>query len=111
MPPQGESTGIAIEDGILIARILSQHTTKADELRSEKTRSIEQLFSDYESFRRPEIDKYYQAAERWGKMVSSKSAGVRGLLMDLVTMVFLFIKKWQSTDIFKGDVRSIGLPV
>jgi hypothetical protein len=44
-------------------------------------------------------------------MVSSKPPGVRGLLMDLVTMVWLFIKKRQRTDIFKSDVRSIALPV
>jgi hypothetical protein len=116
MPPQGESTGIAIEDGVLIARILSQHTTKAEATRTEATRtevtrSIEQLFSDYESIRRPDIEKHYKAAEKWSKMVSSKPAGVRGLLMDLVAMVILFIKKRQQTDVFRGGVRSIELPV
>jgi hypothetical protein len=44
-------------------------------------------------------------------MVSSKPAGVRGLLMDLVAMVILFIKKRQQTDVFRGGVRSIELPV
>jgi hypothetical protein len=44
-------------------------------------------------------------------MVSSKPPRVRGLLMDLVTMVWLFIKKRQRIDISKGDVRSIELPV
>jgi 2-polyprenyl-6-methoxyphenol hydroxylase-like FAD-dependent oxidoreductase len=101
MPPQGESTGIAIEDGILIARILSQGAT----------RPVEQLFADYESVRRPKIDKHYKAAEKWGKMVSSKPSGMRGLFMDLVTMVFLFIKKIQRTDVFKGVVRRIELSV
>jgi 2-polyprenyl-6-methoxyphenol hydroxylase-like FAD-dependent oxidoreductase len=111
MPPQGESTGIAIEDGVLIARILSQHTTKTEATRTEVTRSIEQLFADYESVRRPEIDKHYKAAEKMSKMVSSKPAGMRGLLMDLVTIIILSIKKRQRTDVFKGDVRSIELPV
>jgi 2-polyprenyl-6-methoxyphenol hydroxylase-like FAD-dependent oxidoreductase len=101
MPPQGESTSIAIEDGVLIARILSQHTTKP----------VEQLFSDFASVRRADIDKRYKAAEKMSKMVSSKPPGVRGLLMDLVTMVWLFIKKRQRTDILKSDVRSIALPV
>jgi 2-polyprenyl-6-methoxyphenol hydroxylase-like FAD-dependent oxidoreductase len=101
MPPQGESTGIAIEDGVLIAQILSQPTTKP----------VEQLLSDFASVRRADIDKHYKAAEKMSKMVSSKPPGVRGLLMDLVTMVWLFIKKRQRIDISKGDVRSIELPV
>jgi 2-polyprenyl-6-methoxyphenol hydroxylase-like FAD-dependent oxidoreductase len=101
MPPQGESTGIAIEDGVLIARILSQHRTKP----------VEQLFSDFASVRNADIDKHYKAAEKMSKMVSSKPPGVRGLLMDMMTMVWLIIKKRQRADIFKGDVRSIELPV
>lgn len=101
MPPQGESTGIAIEDGVLIARILSRSAS----------RSVGQLFSDYESVRRADIEKHYKGAEKMSKMVTSKPPGVRGLIMDLVTMIFLFIKKRSGTDHFKGDVRTIELPV
>jgi 2-polyprenyl-6-methoxyphenol hydroxylase-like FAD-dependent oxidoreductase len=101
MPPQGESTGIAIEDGILIAQILSRRAT----------RPVEQLFSDFESVRRADIEKHYKDAEKMSKMVSSKPPGVRGLIMDFVTMIFIFIKKRQRIDHFKGDVRDIDLPV
>ena len=100
MPPQGESTGIAIEDGVLIARILSRSAS----------RSVEQLFSDFESIRRADIEKHYKGAEKMSKMVTSKPPGVRGLIMDLVTMVFMFIKKRFGGDNFKGDVRNIELP-
>ena len=100
MPPQGESTGIAIEDGVLLARILGRCAT----------RSVEQLFSDFEAVRRSDIERHYKDAEKMSKMVSSKPPGVRGLIMDLMTMVFMFVKKMQGTDHFKGDVRSIELP-
>lgn len=101
MPPQGESTGIAIEDGILIARILSRSAS----------RSVEQLFSDFETVRRADIEKHYKGAEKMSKMVTSKPPGVKGLIMDLVTMVFMFIKERFGGDNFKGDVRNIELPV
>jgi 2-polyprenyl-6-methoxyphenol hydroxylase-like FAD-dependent oxidoreductase len=100
MPPQGESTGIAIEDGVLIAHILSRSAS----------RSVEQLFSDYESVRRADIEKHYKGAEKMSKMVTSKPPGVRGLIMDLITMVFIFLKKRTATDHFKGDVRNVKLP-
>lgn len=100
MPPQGESTGIAIEDGVLIAQILSRSAS----------RSVEQLFSDYESVRRADIEKHYKAAEKMGKMVTSKPPGLRGLIMDLITMVFMFVKKRTASNHFKGDVRSVKLP-
>ncbi|GAB7326350.1 hypothetical protein MBLNU13_g10387t3 [Cladosporium sp. NU13] len=101
MPPQGESTGIAIEDGILLAHVLSRNAS----------RSVEQLFCDYESVRRIDIEKHYKGAEKLGKMVTSRPPGVRGLIMDLFTMVFLFFKKRSGTDHFKTDVRKIQLPV
>lgn len=45
-----------------------------------------------------------------GKMVTSRPPGVRGILMDLVTIIFLFFKKRSGTDHFKGDVRNVKLP-
>ena len=71
---------------------------------------MEQLFSDYESVRRVDIEKHYEGAEKMGKMVTSRPSGVRGILMDLVTMIFLFFKKRAGTDHFKGDVRNVKLP-
>lgn len=100
MPPQGESTGIAIEDGMLIAEVL----------RRRATRPVDKLFSDYESVRRGVIDKHYQEAEKMGKLISSKPSGVMGVIMDLVLMVLMWVRKRQQIDHFKGDVRNIDLP-
>ena len=100
MPPQGESTGIAIEDGVLLAQIMSRR----------ETRPVEQLFSDFESVRRVDIEKHYNDAEKMSKMVTSNPPGVRGLIMDLITMIFMFVKKMQKSNHFKGDVRTIELP-
>lgn len=74
------------------------------------TRTVHQLFSDFESVRREAIDKHYQEAEKMGKLISSKPSGIVGVIMDLVIMVFMWIKKRQQTDHFKGDVRNTDLP-
>lgn len=100
MPPQGESTGIAIEDGILLAQVLVRRAT----------RTVDQLFSDFESVRRDAIDKHYRDAEKMGKLITSKPSGFMGVVMDLVIMVFMWAKKRQQIDHFKGDVRNIDLP-
>lgn len=56
MAPQGESTGICIEDAIIFSRALSQHQTK----------SLPAIFSAYEAFRRDYIEAAAkQAAQRW----------------------------------------------
>lgn len=85
---------------MLIARILSRSAS----------RSVEQLFTDYESVRRADIEKHYKGAEKMGKMVTSKPPGLRGLITDLITMVFMFLKKRTATNHFKGDVRNVKLP-
>lgn len=56
MPPQGESTGLAIEDSVLFARILSA----SPEI------PIKEEFRVYEKTRRPRIDKAYkEAVMKW----------------------------------------------
>ena len=72
--------------------------------------SVEESFSVYESARRDAIDQHFKDAEKMGKMVSSKPPGVLGILLDVVIMAFMFIKKWQKVDHFKGDVREMSLP-
>jgi 2-polyprenyl-6-methoxyphenol hydroxylase-like FAD-dependent oxidoreductase len=101
MPPQGESTGIAIEDGVLIAQVLGRSGS----------RSVEQLFSDFEAVRRTTIEKHYKDVEKMGKMVTSKPPGFKCLIIDLLTMVFMFCKNRQQIDLSKSDVWNIALPV
>ena len=56
MPPQGESTGIYIEDAIVFGRIMMQHTTKP----------IPSIMKAYERFRHPHTDKAVtEATFRW----------------------------------------------
>lgn len=56
MPPQGESTGLAIEDSVLFARVVE----------SNPQTPIEATFKLYEKTRRPRIDTAYkEAVSRW----------------------------------------------
>lgn len=56
MPPQGESTGVAIEDGVLLAHVLSRRNS----------RSVDQLLADYEKLRRQDINGIYKSSmARW----------------------------------------------
>lgn len=59
MPPQGESTGLAIEDSVLIARVLEKYPEKP----------IAGVFEAYEKTRTPRIDTAYkEAVFRWGNV-------------------------------------------
>ena len=56
MPPQGESTGICIEDAIIFSRALMHHNE----------RDLASIFASYEKVRRKTIDEAYdQAVARW----------------------------------------------
>ncbi|KAK4236113.1 hypothetical protein C8A03DRAFT_17209 [Achaetomium macrosporum] len=99
MPPQGESTGVAIEDGVLLAHVFSRRDT----------RSVAQMFADYEGLRRPVINKTYdETLYRWGKV------GDRGwfaaVVMDWFTMLYIWIMNSWSRDNFGRDVRELVLP-
>ncbi|KAK4120527.1 FAD/NAD(P)-binding domain-containing protein [Parathielavia appendiculata] len=99
MPPQGESTGVAIEDAVLLAHVFSRRDR----------RSIPQMFADYEVLRRPVIQKTYQETLfRWEK-VGDKS-WFKTVVMDwLTTGVIWFMNSW-SKDSFGRDVRELELP-
>ena len=65
MPPQGESIGIAIEDGLILAEIFEQRDSK----------TIEQLLAAYEERRRPLIERYYdEAVEYWNTVLAGSSS-------------------------------------
>lgn len=99
MPPQGESIGIAIEDAVLIARIFERR----------ESRSVSQLFKDYESVRKAEIAEHYKTASfRWD---TAKEAGwLYGVLLEWITMVYLIFMNWKGQDHFASDVRTRPLP-
>jgi len=99
MPPQGESTGVAIEDGVLLARVFSRRDT----------RSISQLFSDYEVLRRPVIEKTYdETMFRWNRV--SNRGWFMAYLMEWLTLVYVWFMNNWSKDNFDRDVRELELP-
>jgi len=100
MPPQGESTGIAIEDGMLLARVLSRRDI----------RSISQMFADYEALRRPVIKKVYdEATFRWERVGERSWLGM--VLMEWLTGIYVWSMNYWSKDNFGRDVRTLDLPV
>jgi len=99
MPPQGESTGVAIEDGMLLARVFSRRDT----------RSVAQMFADYEVLRRPVIKKTYdESMFRWEKVGDRSWIGI--VVMEWFTMLYIWIMNSWSKDNFGRDVRSLDLP-
>lgn len=99
MPPQGESTGIAIEDGILFAHVLGKGLS----------RGITQVISAYESLRRSDIQKLHRETMfRWNG--SSSSSWAWSLVMEYVTWVYLIVANYRQTDYFARDVRKFELP-
>lgn len=89
MPPQGESTGLAVEDGVLFARVL----TSTPDL------SIREAFGTYERTRRPRIDKAYrEAVLRW-EHVKDRSWLEQKLLEWLMWIIL-----WYKTDAWESSV-------
>lgn len=99
MPPQGESTGVAIEDGMLLAHVFSRR----------ETRSVAQMFADYEVLRRPVIKKTYdESLFRWGKVGDRSWLGT--VVMEWFTMLYIWTMNRWSKDNFGRDVRTLELP-
>lgn len=102
MPPQGESTGVAIEDGVLLAHVFKRHGT----------RSVKQLFEDYESLRRTTVDKLYdESAWRWRKAVRPESGWLWGIVFDWLTWAVLKFMNMRQADHFAADVEKLELPM
>jgi 2-polyprenyl-6-methoxyphenol hydroxylase-like FAD-dependent oxidoreductase len=89
MPPQGESTGLAIEDGVLLARVLS----------SSSEMPIQRVFQVYEKTRRPRIDTAYkEAVSRWENVKD------RSWLMQKVVEWLTWVFLWYKMDAFESSV-------
>ncbi|KAG7294133.1 hypothetical protein NEMBOFW57_004197 [Staphylotrichum longicolle] len=99
MPPQGESTGVAIEDGMLLARVFSRRDT----------RSVAQMLADYEVLRRPVIKKTYdESMFRWERVGDKSWLGI--VVMEWFSMLYIWIMNSWSKDNFGRDVRTLDLP-
>jgi len=101
MPPQGESTGVAIEDGVLLARVFERHGT----------RTVARLFADYEALRRQTIEKLYKETTwRWNNAASHDSGWLWSVFIDYLTVAFLWFMKLRQGDYFASDVARLELP-
>lgn len=101
MPPQGESTGVSIEDGVLLAHVLQRHAT----------RSIPQLFADYEQLRRGTIEKLFKETTwRWKNAASQKGSWLGSVFLDNLTVCFLWFMNFRKEDYFASDVAKLELP-
>jgi len=101
MPPQGESTGVAIEDGVLLAHVFERRDT----------RTVEQLFADYEAVRRPVIEKLFKETTwRWKNAASSESGWLWSVFIDYLTVAFLWFMRFRQEDYFASDVAKLELP-
>ncbi|PNP82126.1 hypothetical protein FNYG_04315 [Fusarium nygamai] len=99
MPPQGESTGIAIEDGVLFAHVLSEGIEKG----------VPYVMEAYETLRRDEINKLYEETMfRW--KAGGSSSWLWSIFMEFATWVYLLLANYRQDDYFKRDVRSFKLP-
>jgi len=100
MPPQGESAGVAIEDGVLLARVLERRGS----------RGIDQLLADYEKLRRPLIEKLYKASVARGFGTTKEQSWFQSIMLELLATVYLFFMNWRKQDYFARDVRNLPLP-
>lgn len=100
MPPQGESTGICIEDGIALSRAMIHHQTKP--LRS--------IFEAYEAFRRPQTDAAVKEANwRW-ETAKDKGWWVYQLIVRS-TSWFLWWTAKKREEEFCGDVSGMHFEI
>lgn len=101
MAPTGESIGIAIEDGALIARLLTRY----------RARSISQVFRDYDTLRRPTIDTIYRDINwRWDKAMKADLGLLGTVFWEYLTVVFLWMMSWKQNDYFATDIAKLELP-
>ena len=110
MPPQGESTGFAIEDAMLFARVMND----AIKLQEEPSQSdsdlinVEAIFARYERNRRARIDDAYEEANtRWETV---KDTGwLVSVMREWMIWLFLWFTKSSREKNFVFDVKTMSL--
>ncbi|EXL91309.1 hypothetical protein NOF04DRAFT_18083 [Fusarium oxysporum II5] len=99
MPPQGESTGIAIEDGVLFGHVLSEGISTG----------VPYVMEAYEALRRHGIKKLHaETMFRWN--AGSSSSWLWSIVMEFATWAYLLLSNYRQKDYFERDVRSFKLP-
>ena len=121
MPPQGESTGFAIEDAILFAHVLSKasgkpnhpdeqetQTQKSDEFPSnDRTPTkITDLFASYTALRQPTISRAFKEAE-WRWETGKESGWLVFQLKLWMTPWFIWWTQERREEEWAKDVREL----
>ncbi|KAF2876423.1 hypothetical protein BDV95DRAFT_225323 [Massariosphaeria phaeospora] len=99
MPPQGESTGIVFEDGVLFARCLGRWMEKNDGA------SVKEAFDAYENLRRERIDMAFDESQNVVKTVQDAGWLAHKIKMNVVPW-FLWWTKGYREKHFVEDVTT-----
>lgn len=93
--------GVAIEDGVLMARVLQRHGE----------RKVSQVFADYEKLRRGDIDKLFKETSwRFGNAMKDDAGWFGTIALEWMTTIFLMIMGWRQDNYFAKDVAMLELP-
>jgi salicylate hydroxylase len=98
MPPQGESSGIALNDAVLFARVLSATIGK----------ELPEQFAAYEKLRRPDTDAAYKQAT-FGWNTQKDSSWFAFYLHSWLTVVFLWWTARSRQRRYAEDIATIDL--
>ncbi|KAG7418967.1 hypothetical protein LZL87_009779 [Fusarium oxysporum] len=95
----GESTSIAIKDGVLFAHVLGEGLAKG----------VPYVMEAYEALRRHDIKKLHaETIIRWN--AGSSSSWLWSIIMKFATWAYLLLSNYRQKDYFKRDVRSFKVP-
>lgn len=98
MPPQGESAGLALEDVVLLSRVLAHRNGK----------SIEESFQLYDKLRRPRISTAVKMAN-FGFETIKQRGWFATILIEWITWIFLGLTAPRKETEFAYDVRDIDM--
>jgi salicylate hydroxylase len=98
MPPRGESIGFALEDVVLLSRIIERRVTKTPE----------EMFQEYDHLRRGRIEKAYDDAN-WGWGKNKDKGWFASLMMEYAMNMILWWTKTSRDKELLYDVRDIKL--
>jgi hypothetical protein len=100
MPPQGESIGMALEDVVVFSRVLEQQNA---------TREATHIFETYDGMRRERIEAAWKEADFRFETVKDKG-WLAGIMMDYLTVFFLWLTRSKHQDSMAYDVRDVEIP-
>ncbi|KAH7067469.1 hypothetical protein BKA63DRAFT_536919 [Paraphoma chrysanthemicola] len=98
MPPQGESAGLALEDVVLLSRVLEHRNGK----------SIEESFRVYDKLRRPKINTAVKMAN-FGFETIKQRGWFATVLIEWITWIFLALMAPRKRIEYTYDVRDIDM--